>query len=828
MVQKTRNWFVNLLIVVSLVINANAVVHAATQTAPAQAPTFTFKAIADSVVIETLPSTNFGTDNSIRVDGSPIKRSYLRFTVSGVGAGTVQSAILRIYANSANTTGFAVHSVANNTWTENGITYTNSPAVGNVLNNSKPFNAGAWVAVDITSYIKSDGTYNLDIDSTNTINTNLASREAGANAPQLVVTLAGSTSTPTPVSTRTATKTPTATAITGGPGTVTFNPSADAYVISTSASSNFGTATNLRVDSSPITRSYLRFVVSGLPGAVQSASLRIYANSANTTGFAVHSVADNTWTESGITYTNSPAVGAVINNSAAINAGAWVTVDITSYVKGAGTYNLAIDSTNDTNTSLGSREAGANAPQLVVTTGGQGGPPPTAVPTLALTGTHTPTTTQPTATLGTPATSTSNMTATNTPFVTATNTPVKTATNTPVKTVTNTPIATATNTPVKTATNTPIATATNTAIPTATNTSVATTCSAVILTKGPTLIFTGDNTKMMVFWQWTSNVTFQMEWGSSTSYATGNVAVNPSNTTTHLYQYDISGLTPGTKYYYQVVAGSQCSGGTFYAAPAANATNLKFTAYGDTRTNGSIHNGIAGQVDALFNLDPAFQTLNLNVGDWVSADSDSAWMSEWFVSSYTNLRKQDANIADIGIRGNHEGAATLWKQYWPEPFQPGGLYWSFDYGPIHVDMLDAYTSYSAGSAQYNWLKADLAATTKTWKIVMIHEPGWSAGGGHANNTTVQTDLQPLLVQYGVAMLLSGHNHYYARAMVNGVVELTVGGGGAPLYTPASGQPNIVTYTKAYSFAEFTISGNTLTAKVVNNSGVTIDTFAITK
>jgi hypothetical protein len=319
-----------------------------------------------------------------------------------------------------------------------------------------------------------------------------------------------------------------------------------------------------------------------------------------------------------------------------------------------------------------------------------------------------------------------------------------------------------------------------------------------------------------------------MEWGTSTSYSQGNVAVNPNNTTTHLYQYDISGLTPGSKYYYQVVVGTQCSGGSFFAAPASNATSIKFTAYGDTRTNGSIHNGIAGQVDALYTSDPAFQTLNLSVGDWVSADSDSAWMSEWFVSSYTNLRKQDANIADIGIRGNHEGSATFWKQYWPEPFQSGGLYWSFDYGPIHVVMMDAYTSYSAGSTQYNWVKADLAATTKTWKIVMIHEPGWSAGGGHANNTTVQTDLQPLLVQYGVAMLLSGHNHYYARAMVNGVVELTVGGGGAPLYSPASGQPNIATYTKAYSLAEFTITGNTLTAKVLNNSGVTIDTFTITK
>ena len=254
----------------------------------------------------------------------------------------------------------------------------------------------------------------------------------------------------------------------------------------------------------------------------------------------------------------------------------------------------------------------------------------------------------------------------------------------------------------------------------------------------------------------------------------------------------------------------------------------KFISYGDTRTNGSIHNGLAGQVVSLYKSDPAFQTFNLNVGDWVSADSASAWTSEWFVPSYTNLRTQDANIADIGVRGNHEGAATFWKQYWPEPFQSGGLYWSFDYGPMHIVMLDAYTPYGAGSAQYNWLKADLAASTKTWKFVAIHEPGWSAGGGHANNTTVQNDLQPLFEQYGVSVVFGGHNHYYARAMVNGVVHLTMGGGGAPQYTPASGQPNIVNYSKSYSFGEFTISGNTLTAKVVDNSGATIDTFTVTR
>jgi hypothetical protein len=348
------------------------------------------------------------------------------------------------------------------------------------------------------------------------------------------------------------------------------------------------------------------------------------------------------------------------------------------------------------------------------------------------------------------------------------------------------------------------------------------------LTKGPTLIYTDDNTKMRVFWQWTSNVTFQVQWGTSTNYGQGNAAVKPTNSSTFLYTYDISGLTPATKYYYRVVTGTKCSSGTFYAAPAANATSVKFFSYGDTRTNGSIHNGLAGQVVSAYKADPAFQTLNVNVGDWVSADSSTAWTSEWFATSYTNLRTQDANIADIGVRGNHEGAATLWKQYWPEPFQPGGLYWSFDYGPAHFVMLDAYTAFGAGSAQYNWLKADLAASTKTWKFVAIHEPGWSAGGGHANNTTFQSDLQPVLQQYGVAMVFAGHNHYYCRAMVNGIVELTLGGGGAPQYTPASGQPDIVTYTKAYSFGEFTISGNTLTVKVLNNSGATIDTFTVTK
>jgi len=40
------------------------------------------------------------------------------------------------------------------------------------------------------------------------------------------------------------------------------------------------------------------------------------------------------------------------------------------------------------------------------------------------------------------------------------------------------------------------------------------------------------------------------------------------------------------------------------------------------------------------------------------------------------------------------------------------FYWSFDYGPAHFTIVNQYSTYSVGSAQYNWLKNDLETSTK--------------------------------------------------------------------------------------------------------------------
>lgn len=174
------------------------------------------------------------------------------------------------------------------------------------------------------------------------------------------------TYTPTPTFTSTPTSTSTPTAASGN--TFTFTSIADAYVNSGSATTNYGTSTTLRADASPDLHSYLRFNVQGLNGNVTRATLRIFANSASTLGCNANSLSDNTWTESTINYSNAPAVGSIIGSSTPFGAGVWITLDVTPYITGNGTYNLGLTTPSGTAISFASREAGVNAPQLIIET----------------------------------------------------------------------------------------------------------------------------------------------------------------------------------------------------------------------------------------------------------------------------------------------------------------------------------------------------------------------------------------------------------------------------------------------------------------------------
>jgi len=76
----------------------------------------------------------------------------------------------------------------------------------------------------------------------------------------------------------------------------------DAYVQSDQPTTNFGTVTTLNnVSGTPEARAYLKFTVTGVTGTITKATFRAFAQTSSGTGYELHQVADNSWTESGLT-----------------------------------------------------------------------------------------------------------------------------------------------------------------------------------------------------------------------------------------------------------------------------------------------------------------------------------------------------------------------------------------------------------------------------------------------------------------------------------------------------------------------------------------------
>ncbi len=108
----------------------------------------------------------------------------------------------------------------------------------------------------------------------------------------------------------------------------------------------------------------------------------------------------------------------------------------------------------------------------------------------------------------------------------------------------------------------------------------------------------------------------------------------------------------------------------------------------------------------------------------------------------------------------------------------------------------------------------------------------SANVGHDNDAIIQNVYEPLFEQYGVHITFAGHNHYYARAVVNSgltneVTHITTGGGGAPLGDLNLSYPNVVTGAKVNHFCKINITNQyIMNVDVIDISGNTIDSFTI--
>src|SRR5437870_7996640 len=150
---------------------------------------------ADALVNAAAPTTKYGTKTILEVDASPVKHTFVRLRVSGVGARQVTSAHLKLQVaaalNSQSVAGGRIHSITNCSWDELTITAKTQPAIdGPVLSTLGAVALGQVVDFDVTSAIHGDGVYCFAIDTTSTDSAIYNSREGTGQHPALVLQVA--------------------------------------------------------------------------------------------------------------------------------------------------------------------------------------------------------------------------------------------------------------------------------------------------------------------------------------------------------------------------------------------------------------------------------------------------------------------------------------------------------------------------------------------------------------------------------------------------------------------------------------------------------------
>jgi myo-inositol-hexaphosphate 3-phosphohydrolase/predicted phosphodiesterase len=238
----------------------------------------------------------------------------------------------------------------------------------------------------------------------------------------------------------------------------------------------------------------------------------------------------------------------------------------------------------------------------------------------------------------------------------------------------------------------------------------------------------------------------------------------------HYHSFNFTGLIPETKYVYRVGDGANWSEWSHFTTASESAKPFTFVYFGDAQNDIKSH--WSRVVREAYKDAPGAAFL-LHAGDLVnSGNRDSDW-GEWFYSLGFIAR----SMSCIAVPGNHEYpkftdpdtnvVTRQLSRYWQPTFAfpengPDGsredTYW-LDYQGTRIIALNSNANHEA---QTRWLQTVLADNPQRWTIITFHHPIYSSKAGRDNNE-LRNLWQPLFDQYRVDLVLTGHDHTYARS-----------------------------------------------------------------
>ncbi len=209
----------------------------------------------------------------------------------------------------------------------------------------------------------------------------------------------------------------------------------------------------------------------------------------------------------------------------------------------------------------------------------------------------------------------------------------------------------------------------------------------------------------------------------------------------------------------------------------------------------------------------------INTGDMIAKPGDKRqWEKFWEMS-------RPITVPYFLAVGNHDVHAKVpqsEKTYREQVDLPGNkLYYSFTAGNslfIVLDScLDGQEKRIVGE-QLAWLEGVLANSRQKHKFVFLHHPLYTdLGKGHHAHDSLdkypenRDVVEALFAKYKVDAVFAGHEHYYERKTVDGVVHIIAGGGGAPVYDREEDGG-------FFHFVRVTVDGDGLSGEVADING----------
>ena len=309
------------------------------------------------------------------------------------------------------------------------------------------------------------------------------------------------------------------------------------------------------------------------------------------------------------------------------------------------------------------------------------------------------------------------------------------------------------------------------------------------------------------------------------------------------YEATADGLTPATAYVYRVGCQEGWSKTHRFTTEDPASESLTFAYMGDVQpvNDSAAEFALWGKLtESLYQRHPELRFAVLG-GDIVNSGISLAQFHLFF----QNAEPVFSNVPLFSTIGNHEsnfisGKAELFldlfafPQNGPDGFQEE--FYSFDAGSCHIVVVNSWIF--SGEQKLTaedfdrisaWLKDDLATSTGDWQIVITHLPGYAVHSD-ANAQKMKEAWVSIFEDYGVDLVLEGHQHVYSRSypMYRGKIDYEngipyiMGVSGSKFYDSADETLAERTIYNTATYQLIHVDGNMLTVQTMDAEGNELD------